>query len=315
MDVICFGELMVDMVAKERGPLSDSKSFIKRAGGAAANVAVQASKLGAKVGYVGKLGGDEFSDYLINHMLSYGVDMSNVCRDNRKKATVAFISLDSKQVPHYLFYKENSASTMMEVSDLDESYLRKGKIFYFSSTILSGDLTRNTVYKALEFASGSIIAMDVNLRLSAWRLKNEAKDIIEKVITKVNILKINQDELLFLTDCESDEACKKILEGYPDLQLIILTKGDKGSTIFPKGKQSINVPAHDIKCIDTTGAGDSYMGTFLWGIAASLNSRDYDYINIAERATAAAEIVIGKEGTIEAMPNIDEISRFISDLH
>ncbi len=308
MVVICFGELMIDMVADQAGPLASVQSFSRYAGGAAANVAVQIKKLGGSPVFIGKLGKDGFGKYLLRYLEQYGVDTHAAALDAERRTTVAYVTLDEHRAPSYLFYRKGGACVNLRREELEVQAIEQAGIFYFSTLALTEEPLRSTALYAIETArrAQTLVALDLNYRASAWPNGTAARREISGVLEKVDLLKVNREELAFITGGVNDDAvCARFLQEHAGLKLLILTDGAAGSTVFPKNQPPLRFPAGAGRpVVDTTGAGDSYMGAFLYALAREDLRMARDTIHRAGglAARAAAHTVSGK-GAIAAMPD------------
>lgn len=316
MDVICLGELLIDLIGGEISDLVGVKTFKKFPGGAAGNVAVGISKQGLKAGFIGKVGRDPFGDFLVQSLEIYNVDTSQICKDEQRKTGLAFVSLDEKGVLNYLFYRDSSASMLLKPEEINEEYIKKGKSLYFSSMSLINEPFRSANSKAIEFASkfGLYIVFDPNIRISLWESKEEARREIKRVIAYVNILKINIDELFFLEGRgEKEDLCNILFRNYPNLKLLALTMGAEGSLLMNNKGNLVQVDTFNkVKVKDTTGAGDAFIGALLSNILKNGEFEEEDKLyQIGRYANAAATLITQKLGDIAAMPTKAEIESFL----
>ncbi|MGE4531060.1 MAG: carbohydrate kinase family protein [Acidithiobacillus sp.] len=318
MKIICYGELMIDMIAEDRGPLSDAQRFRKHAGGAAANVAAQIKKLGGDPTFLGKLGDDAFGHYLIDYMQGYGIDTGDVIMDPVRRTTVAFVGLNKENIPSYLFYRVGGAAASISSQDMNAERLRQGGLVYTSSLMLTIPQVRETTHWVLRQVreSGGITAFDMNFRPTAWESLKEAHAVIQEVFGMVDLLKINDDELDFLLGKPSDPASAgaELLERCPEVKILIITCGEKGAYLFGRNTPAVFVPANHIDAADTTGAGDSYMGAFLY--AYSLCDGLPKFLEKMGRwAAAAAELTVQASGAIDAMPGRETLEAYCKEIN
>lgn len=313
MKIVCYGELMIDMIAEEKGNLQEAGIFRKKAGGAAANVAAQIAKLGGDAAFIGKLGDDAFGRYLLAYVKQFHIDTSAVILDPARRTTVAFVGLSKEGIPDYLFYKEGGAANTISAKEIDTEYLLKADVLYSSSLMLTAPGVRETTKWMFSFSKEHHIkiAFDLNLRLTAWRDEETARDVILPVLHRVDILKINDAELEFITKRpvnfpDDGEALFHIFE---QLEVLIITCGEKGSWIFEKGKGSVHVPANETAVLDTTGAGDSYFGAFLTAYEA-YGRNTASLADMGRWAAAAAELTIQESGVIPAMPDREKLQTY-----
>lgn len=303
MKTICYGELMIDMIAEK--VLAEADCFKKYAGGAAANVAVQIRQLGGDAAFLGKLGDDAFGRYLIENLRRFDVDTDAVIRDPVRRTTVAFVGKDEKGIPDYLFYRTGGASDTIVPEEIDQAYLQRAAMFYSSSLMLTTPTVRRTTEWILGFAKKNRIpfAFDLNLRPTAWESMEQARNTVEKVFAQIDILKINDVEMRFLLQKDENPATAGhlLMKRYPALRVLLITCGDKGSYLFGQDTGPVYVEPHEVTAVDTTGAGDSYMGAFLYAYGSC--GGDPERLGEMGRfAAAAAELTIGAPGALGAMP-------------
>lgn len=312
MDVVCFGELMIDMIASAPGPLSDAQSFTRFAGGAAANVAAQIRRLGGRPGFLGKLGADGFGDYLLRVLTENGVDTTAVVRDPARRTTVAYITLDACRRPAYLFYRQGGACVNLYPDEVDTAYIRRAQVFYFSTLVLTEEPLRTAAHAAIDTAraAGVLVALDLNYRVSAWPDASAARAEIARVLHRVDVLKVNRDELELLMGAHpAGDNAARMFAAFPALRLLLLTDGADGSWIFRRDGDALRLPAGGRgKPVDTTGAGDSYMGAFLYALVRrGLKTGTADLLAAGRAATTAAAFTISAQGAIPAMPYAADI--------
>lgn len=318
MKIICYGELMIDMIAQDNQPICEATSFCKHAGGAAANVAAQISKLGGQVCFLGKLGDDEFGHFLMQNLRTHGVDTQGVVVDPVRRTTVAFIGLDRQGIPSYLFYRAGGASESITSQDIDVAYLKQADIVYSSSLMLTAPQVRETtkwIFRTCR-EQGVVIAFDLNLRLSAYQSAKQARETVTDIFPQLDILKINDTELEFLLDRKEEPAAggEMLLAQYPNLRVLLITCGADGAYLLRPGQPPIFVASRKVKAIDTTGAGDSYMGAFLY--AYSLFGGDLNRLgHMAEWAAAVAELTVQDHGAIDAMPDFAKVQEYCKQNH
>jgi len=313
MKIFCYGELMIDMIAEEKGDLQEAVTFQKKAGGAAANVAAQITKLGGDAAFVGKLGDDAFGRYLLAYVKQFHIDTSAVILDPVRRTTVAFVGLDREGIPDYLFYKDGGAANTISAREMDTEYLKKADILYSSSLMLTAPGVRETTKWLFSFARehGIKIAFDLNLRLTAWPEKKNVKDVILPILGQVDILKINDGELEFIAGkpVKLPEDGIELFHTFERMEILIITCGENGSWIFGKGEEAVYIPAGKTKVLDTTGAGDSYFGAFL-AAYERYDKRACSLADMGRWAAAAAELTIQGTGVIPAMPGYDALQAY-----
>lgn len=256
--LISIGELLVDFNKK------NNNEYIGNPGGAPANVCSQASKLECETVYLSKVGNDMFGSFLIEELNKFNVCTKYIIKSDIYKTSLAFVSTDNLGERSFVFYRENAADLNIDINDFNDVIFNDGDIFEFGSVALNSEKSINTHKFLLEKAinNNSIIAFDPNVRLNLWDNHEKLRKVILEFINYCDILKISDDEALFIANTDNLEEALNIIRT-DNLKLILLTKGSNGADIFMSNNIKYTHHGYKIKAIDTTGAGDSFFGGFL----------------------------------------------------
>ena len=303
------GELLIDFQSVGHGGLKDTDTFVKKAGGAPANVVAQAAKLGQSASYLTKVGKDGFGEFLIESLAAIGVDVSHIRKDPEHPTSLAFVSLREDGEREFSFYRQFAADLEMEPEDFASLLFHPGDILEFGSVALASFKGKQThdflIHKALD--SGAKIAFDPNLRFNLWKDKEELRETVLRYAKEAHIIKIGLDELEFVTGL-SGEAGVKFLFG-ERLEILLLTDGNKGAKLFTKD-DCFHCPGFKVEAVDTTGAGDSFFGAFL---AKHLLTQDgKETLSLPEQlafACKAGAYTTTDYGAIPAMGDAMQIER------
>ncbi|ASJ10067.1 sugar kinase [Thermococcus sp. P6] len=256
--IFAIGEVLIDFIAVEEGPLKGVASFEKHPGGAPANVLVGLSRLGVGSALISKVGDDPFGAFLLEELRREGVDTSHVAVDGEKHTGVVFVQLMGAK-PEFILY-DGVAYFNLKPEDVDVSLLEKAEGVHFGSVLFAREPSRSTLFRVLKELKGKIpLSYDVNVRPDLWRGREEPLKDIERALELADIVKIGDEELEFLERNGVD-----VLDF--DFRLLAITRGGKGSELVHEGIK-VEVPAYRVEPVDTTGAGDAFMAALL----ASLN--------------------------------------------
>ena len=313
VEVLCLGELMFDMVAREAAD-GTITGFDMKPGGAAANVAVAVTRLGGRAGILTKVSGDFFGQTLKRTMESNGVETSGLIMDPDRKAVMAFVTFDAEKKPSYLFYRENAASASMCEDDIQPALFEGTKVLYFSSMGLVRDPLRSANYRAAELAAqaGARIAFDPNIRFGVWPSRDAVREQVLRMMGNTNICKMNDEELAFLFG-EGDirERCREVMRRFPAMELAAVTLGENGAFLMNRAEQCAMVGALDNDVVDTIGAGDSFFSALLTrAIACDFRFDGEETLkSMLQYANAAALLTAKRPGAMPAMPTAEEVAR------
>ncbi|MHA2035739.1 MAG: carbohydrate kinase family protein [Promethearchaeota archaeon] len=304
VDVIAIGELLIDMIAENSGlPLEQQTTFERYAGGAPANFAVGVRHLGLSSGMITKVGDDFFGQFLIKTLKDEQIDISQIKVTNEYKTALAFVGLDETKSPRFSFYRSSCADIMLNENEIDEDYIKSGKLLMCGTVSMADEPARSAIFKAIEYAKkhGLQVACDPNLREDLWHF-NDPLEHIFKVLQNTDIFLPSISEAELITGEKGEKAFEAILELGPSI--IGITHGAEGSTILTKdGKFS--APSYEVEVVDTTGAGDAWAAGIITGILTNMRMSE-----IPSFANAVSALKITRKGAMN-IPNRKEVENFM----
>lgn len=262
--VLCIGELLIDFVCTDPDvSLTDGVNFIKKAGGAPANVCVALQKMGTDSCFLGSVGEDPFGDFLEQMLQHYGVNCDGLKKCPHMPTTMAYVSLQSNGERDFYFYR--NADQHYRFEDIDPSILERCEIFHFGSAtaFLGGDL-EETYFKLLSYAREhqKIISFDPNYREMLFADKKEKFIVCSKqFLAHADFAKLSEEEALLLANTTHLDDAAAYLHRISG-KTILITLGENGTLLYHREGKTI-VPTTKVKMVDATGAGDAFIGAFL----------------------------------------------------
>ena len=156
IDVLSFGESLVDFLPDQKGvPLSRVETFRKVVGGAPTNLALGVGRLGRTAALIGKIGADEFGDFIVDSLDQTGVVTSGIHRTDQARTGLTFVTLDQEGDRSFLFYRNPSADELLEPDEVDPELVARSRIFQVGSNMLTDERLRRTTLRAVELAEQS----------------------------------------------------------------------------------------------------------------------------------------------------------------
>ena len=319
--VIAIGEALIDFIPHEKGrALNDVENFLRVPGGAPLNVAAAVAKLGGKSQMVTKLGQDGFGDAILNEVKPLGVDVSRISRTKEANTALAFVSLREDGERDFSFYRNPSADMLLSAEEICSEDFNERDILHFCSVSLIDAPIKEAHRRAIEIAKekGCLISFDPNVRLPLWKQPEDCRKAILEFLPLSNIVKISDEELEFITGIKDEkEALDSLLTG--DVKVIIYTKGTNGAEFITK-ERVIFSPSFKVSAQDTTGAGDSFIGSLLYQVAEGEYSLE-ELVTLSEEkvqeiltfSNATAALTVCKKGAIGALPLKEEVLAKISE--
>lgn len=314
-DIAAIGEMLIDFIPCG---ISDSGKTVlePKEGGAPCNVLAMAAKLSKKTAFIGKVGADAFGEMLTDTASRAGIYTGGVVKDENVFTTLAFVSLNEEGDRSFSFARKPGADTCLNKDEISCEIIQNTKIFHFGTLSMTDEPAKSATKEAVAIAKkcGALISFDPNIRPLLWKNIDDAKKAMEWGFENADILKISDDEIALATGEEDITKALGILSGkYENLSLIFVTLGRDGS-VYKFGSYQGRCASPKVKTIDTTGAGDTFMGACL----SFVSDRGLDFSceeldNAVRFASCAAAIVTTKKGAIESMPEKDEVIALLNE--
>ena len=311
IDVAALGELLVDFTCN--GASAQGNPFYEaNPGGAPCNVLAMLAKLGKKTAFIGKVGDDQFGHLLRQVGLEAGISMDSLVMDPHSHTTLAFVKTAENGDRDFSFYRDSGADTLLTPDEVPEDVIAGARIFHFGSLSLTGKPVRSATQKAVALAraAGCILSFDPNLRPPLWDDLEQAREQIHWGLARCDVAKISDDELLFLTgETDFDAGAAKLMEQFPNLQMVNVTAGAQGSISYYQGLRVFQPGVTLGGVIETTGAGDTFCAcvlNFLLEHGLEHLTAD-DLAQMLRFANAAAYLVTTRRGAIRSMPEPEQV--------
>lgn len=315
--LIGIGEALIDMIPTESGKqIKDVVSFSPIVGGAPANVCGAFSKLGGESFMITQLGNDPFGDKIIDNFTEFHIHAEYISRTSEANTALAFVALKEDGNREFSFYRNPSADMLLEPEQIKEEWFADCFALHFCSVSLGNTPMKQAHKRAVEYAvnAGSVISFDPNLRFNLWESEEALRKAVLEFLPYAHVLKVSDEELFFITGIkEEEEAIRSLFTG--NVSLVLYTEGAKGARAYTK-KVTAHAQGVKVKAVDTTGAGDAFIGSFLF----SLNRELADGKKIEELTSEAMEKMLRfsneycaksvlKPGAIASYPDFEEMER------
>lgn len=313
--LLAIGEALIDFIPAESGrELRYVSAFQPKVGGAPANVVGAYVKLGGSGSMITQLGADPFGDKIVEELTDCGIDCSRVKRTAAANTSLAFVALKQDGDREFSFYRKPGADMLLEPEAVEEAWFKDIFALHFCSVSLGDWPMKEAHRKAIGYAraSGALVSFDPNLRLALWEDPEALRRVVREFAPLADVLKVSDEELEFITGkTDIEEALPLLLTG--ETKLVVYTKGADGAECYTRAARA-SAAGQKVDAVDTTGAGDGFIGSFLYCL-----SRDgVNTANIAElqpeqmaRYLAFANrfcgISVTKRGAIASYPTLDEM--------
>jgi len=263
--ILCIGEALIDMICTDKGkPLAEGENFLKKPGGAPTNVAAAIAALGGNVELASKVGKDPFGQHLVDVMDSFGVSTKWMLQDENYFTTFAFVSLMENGERD--FYFNRGADGELTRDEVDAIDLKEFSIIHFGSAtaFLHGPLQiayLSLLQKAL--VQDVFISFDPNYRNLLFQYNKQSFiDQSWNFLEHCHFFKVSDEEAMMLTGRATlTDAVNDLL--LRTKSVFAITLGKDGTLLRINNETKI-IPSIKIKPVDTTGAGDAFVGAILY---------------------------------------------------
>ena len=307
MDILSVGEIVIDFLPGGPGV------YIRKPGGAPANVAVAMSRLGHGAAFCGCAGDDDFGRFLLDTLRQNGV-LPLLKLTKEAITTMAFVSLNEYGERSFTFARKPGADMYLTAAQVEAADISRFGIVHAGSCSLSGgSAAEATVYALKEAArQRKLVSFDVNYRDLLWDGdRAAAAKAVQSVLPYVDLLKVSDDE----TDMVGGEEVLPLLRERYGISAVVETLGRDGARCFFDGKMLL-CPGIPSDAVDTTGAGDAFFGGFLSEFVKSVKSvyevSIDDMVRFARVGCATASLCIGRRGGIPSMPTMEEVTELLN---
>lgn len=296
-DLVAFGEILIDLSFDK-----EENRYLQNPGGAPFNVACVLGKYGRNVGFIGKVGIDEYGKFLKEEMDKNFINGNGLVFDDKYKTTLAIVSFNENNDREFEFIR--GADNNLNIKDVNFDLIKNSRIFHFGTLLMTDDKGISVTKYALEQAkkNGCIISFDPNYRSFLWS-EEDFKKAVDLVIQDVNILKVSLEEGMIISGLDNViDIANNLFEKVKDV--VIITLADEGA--YYKAKESFGyIKGKKQKAVDTTGAGDIFFGTFL----NEYLKEEYNISAAIKKANIAGGLSVLKKGAIPSIPNIYELEK------
>lgn len=315
-DVTALGELLIDFT--ENGISSQGNPVLEaNPGGAPCNVLAMLQKLGKKTSFIGKVGNDQFGHMLKRTIEQAGIDSGNLIMDEDVHTTLAFVHTMADGDRDFSFYRNPGADMMLKAADVQKERIEASKVFHFGTLSSTHEGCKEATRYAIRCAkdAGVLTSFDPNLREPLWADLEDAKREIAYGLGQADIVKISDNEVVFMTGEEDYEKAAQILKEQYQIPLLFVTLGRDGSRAYYK---DVRVEADGLiqeETIETTGAGDTFTGCVLsklLEIGGIDNLTEEQLEEMLTFANAGASLITTRRGALKVMPEEQEIIDFLT---
>ena len=301
------GDAVVDLIP------NGETNYLKCPGGAPANVAVAISRLGGDSAFFGRVGQDPLGRFMKQVLKDEGVDTQYMLLDEEHRTSTVIVDLDDHGERSFTFMVKPSADQFLQPQDVPA--FQKGEWLHVCSIALANEPSRSTTLAAMKAikAAGGYVSFDPNLREEVWLNPADLKPVVLQAVALADVVKFSDDELLFLTDKNDLQTALSWLNEQYNLPLVVITQGKKGALVVHHNEQQL-VTGKPVNPVDTTGAGDAFVGGLLAGLVACDDWHNNDnLLKIIRQANACGALATTAKGAMTALPTETLLKAYLAE--
>ena len=317
--VLCFGEALIDFHAEGRDAHGYPRAFVPFAGGAPANVAVAAAKLGGAARFAGMLGTDLFGDLLLDSLKHANVDTRDVARTGEANTALAFVALDAHGERSFSFYRPPSADLLFRPEHFRADAFADTAVFHICSNSMTEPLAAETTREGMRRAraAGALVSFDLNLRPALWPHDADARAQVWPALELADLVKLSAEEFTWLAVDGEANMLERLWLGHT--RLLVVTDGPNPLRWFHPDAEG-ELPAYRVPAVDSTAAGDAFVGGLLQQLTEQqVGPNDLDALvatlprlhALLRYAAASGALAVTRQGSFTSLPDTTEVHAFM----
>jgi fructokinase len=317
--ILCFGEALIDLHADGLDARGFAARFTPFAGGAPANVAVAAARLGGHARFAGMLSHDRFGDFLLDSLQQAGVGTADVVRTDTANSALAFVTLDAQGERSFSFYRNNTADLLFRPTDFRADTFRDVAVFHVCSNSMTDPALAATTREGMQRAHGvgALVSFDLNLRPALWPADVDPHPLLWPALRLADVVKLSAEEFAWLAPDGEQAALDRLWRGRT--RLVVVTDGANPLRWFHPDAEG-ELPGYTVDVVDSTAAGDAFMGGLLCCLAELDAGAERLERLVTELprlhamlrfAAACGALTVTRQGSFAAMPRGGEVLAFM----
>ncbi|NUO73525.1 MAG: carbohydrate kinase [Frateuria sp.] len=314
--ILCFGEALIDFHAEGSSEGGFPRAYVPFAGGAPANVAVAVARLGGDARFAGMLSTDPFGDFLLDSLRRTGVGVDDVMRTDEANTALAFVSLDARGERSFNFYRPPSADLLFRPQHFRAGAFDDVAVFHVCSNSMTDPELAQTTREGMRRAqaAGALVSFDLNLRPALWPRESNPRPSVWPALHLADVVKLCAEEFAWLT--EDGDLLDRLWQGRT--RLLVVTDGPRPLRWFARDARG-ELPCPRVEAVDTTAAGDAFVGGLLCRLAALGHADAFAALlhdqtalhDMLAFAAACGALTVTRQGSFTAMPSAREVHAFL----
>ncbi len=321
--IVCFGEILIDLLAQPPADADTPRAFLQYAGGAPANVAVAAARLGADTHFAGMLGQDMFGDFLADSLAEAGVATDCIVRTDQAKTALAFVALDASGERSFSFYRPPAADLLFRSAHFHPNCFAGTRSFHVCSNSLTEAEIAQTTFDGMQRAreAGAMVSVDLNLRPALWPAGVDPTPRLWDVLSRADLVKLSREELDYLAAPLGTQGENAVIARLLAAQarVVVVTDGAAAVRWHTRRAQGA-VGSFRVRTVDTTAAGDAFVGGLLYRLGeiggdgdglAAISEQPTALEDAIRFGAAVGALAVTRQGAFAAMPSLGDVHQLL----
>ncbi|OEF02620.1 aminoimidazole riboside kinase [Vibrio crassostreae 9ZC13] len=299
------GDAVVDLI-----PDGEAR-YLKCPGGAPANVAVAISRLGGDTAFFGRVGQDPLGRFMKQTLTDEKVNTDDMLLDEAQRTSTVIVDLDDDGERSFTFMVKPSADQFFSVEDIPT--FSSGQWMHSCSIALANEPSRSATLEAMKRmkSAGGFISFDPNLREEVWADPFQIQEVVMSAVNLADVVKFSEEELTFLTGTDTLDSALDALNVVPN-KLIIVTLGARGALAIYNGERRVIEGTTIEQVIDTTGAGDAFVGGLLAKLSQNSDWHSWAQVEAAVHwGNGCGALATTQKGAMTALPSFEKLTKLV----
>lgn len=302
------GDAVIDLFA------DDMQRLLPCPGGAPANVAVGVARLNGRSAFIGRVGDEPFGHRLQQVLQQENVDTAYLHYDAQHRTSIVLVTLNEEGERQFTFMVRPGADLFLEPGDLPR--FDAGEWLHCCSIALAAEPSRSTTLQAMAAVrqAGGWLSFDANLRDDLWPDRDRMRACVKQALAMADVVKLSDDELTLIVEIADVEQAMTALCREISPTLLVVTQGKAGAWAGRPGNLTF-YPAHSVRAVDTTGAGDAFVAGLLAGLSEEGDRwRDSAaWPAIVAQAQSCGALATTSKGAMTALPSRETLLGYLAE--
>lgn len=308
--VLVAGETLIDLIPDATEQTARTDRFVRRAGGAPANVAVGLARLGCVPWLWTRLGTDPMGEYLADVLDANDIPTRFIERDPDGKTTLAVVSDDGSGDRSFTFYQDDAADTRFETGRVPDSALETVDWVVIGGIALTTEPSRTAILGLARRAQARncTVVFDPNTRPELTGPEPVFEQTVRDALCHTHVLKASATDLRAVGFSASDPVSLARAACVETVHTVVVTLGADGAVLVaredaPWGETTVTHHGYAVDAVDTTGAGDGFLAGLLTACVDGVQVP----AELLDIATATGGLTVTNTGAMTALPTRDAI--------